>query len=305
MIKRLIHICFAFAFVLTCAGAYGQNADFVAAYTFIQQKQVDSAKVHIDRAIKDPVTAKDPQVWYVRGFIYKFYYKTKESDNRSSPARVEALKCFRKSIVLDTAHKFTSDNHDNMKSIATRYYNDAAQALDTSNYKVPILNFGTYREIMKEVDPSIDLTQKETEFSMALANIYTNLYNKSPKTRDNFLELAKDCYNKVLAVQPNNVSANYNMGILYYNQAVRLIKGADYDIDLTSIDGIQDDQVKLFKQSLPLMKKVHELDPQKEEAIQALSGIYFGLNDFETSKHFQEMIDAKKKQNQNPEKKEK
>ena len=95
------------------------------------------------------------------------------------------------------------------------------------------------------------------------------------------------------------------MGILYYNQAVRLIKGADYDLDLTSMDGIQDDQVKLFKQSLPLMKKVHELDPQKEEAIQALSGIYFGLNDYESSKRFQEMIDARKQENHAPEKKDK
>jgi tetratricopeptide (TPR) repeat protein len=305
MIKRVTHICLTLAFVLAFAGAYGQSAEFVAAYTFIQQKQVDSAKLHIDRAIKDPVAAKDPQVWYVRGFIYKYYYKTKESDNRKSPARVEALRCFRKSISLDSLHKFTSDNNDNLRSLATRYYNDAAQALDTSNYKIPMQNFGMYEEIMKEVDPKIDLTQKEIEFSMALADIYTKLYNKSPKTRENFLELAKDCYNKVLAAQPNNVSANYNMGILYYNQAVRLIKGADYDIDLTSIDGIQDDQVKLFKQSLPLMKKAHELDPQKEEAIQALSGIYFGLNDFESSKRFQEMIDQRKKENHNPEKKDK
>jgi tetratricopeptide (TPR) repeat protein len=305
MIKRVTHICLTLAFVLAFAGAYGQSAEFVAAYTFIQQKQVDSAKLHIDRAIKDPVAAKDPQVWYVRGFIYKYYYKTKESDNRKSPARVEALRCFRKSISLDSLHKFTSDNNDNLRSLATRYYNDAAQALDTSNYKIPMQNFGMYEEIMKEVDPKIDLTQKEIEFSMALADIYTKLYNKSPKTRENFLELAKDCYNKVLAAQPNPVSANYNMGILYYNQAVRLIKGADYDIDLTSIDGIQDDQVKLFKQSLPLMKKAHELDPQKEEAIQALSGIYFGLNDFESSKRFQEMIDQRKKENHNPEKKDK
>ena len=108
--------------------------------------------------------------------------------------------------------------------------------------------------------------------------------------------MAKGAYNRVLTVDPDNVSANYNMGILYYNQAVYLIKVTDFDIDLTTMDGLQENQIKLFKQSLPLIEKAYQLDPQKEEAVQALSGIYFGLNDYQKSQLFMEKLEQMKKQ---------
>jgi tetratricopeptide (TPR) repeat protein len=294
--------------MLTCVlvFAFGkiqaQNPDLVAAYNFAQQKQVDSSRVHIDKAMSDPAVARDAQAWYIRGFIYKDYYKAHEFTNRSSGARLEALQSFRKSILLDSAKQFLNNNKENLKFIAVRFYNDAAQALDTSNYLVPIQNFSMYKEIMQQIEPDMNTRLKEVEFTMALATIYTNLYQANYKTRTNFLDLAKAAYTKVLKLDPNNVSANYNMGILYYNQAVYLIKGSDFDIDITSMDAIQDNQVQLFKQSLPLIEKAYALDPKKEEALLALSGIYFGLNDFEKSKLFQEKLDEVKKGQQNKEK---
>ncbi len=301
MINRITYR-FIFMLVCMCTSVYmqaQQNDDFVTAYKYIQLNQVDSARARIDKAMRDSVTlGKDPQAWYVRGYIYKVVYKTREASDRNSPARLQAVYSFFKSISLtaDTGKQMRADCKVNLKYLAARFYNDAAQALDTSNYKNPIQYFAQYLSIMKKIEPDMSTVKMEVEFAMALATTYTSLYQANQKTRANFLELAKGSLAKALSLDPNNVSANYNMGILYYNQAVYLIKGQDYDIDLTSLDAIQDNQVQLFKQSLPFTEKAYALDPKKEEALLALSGIYFGLNDFEKSKLFQEKLDQLKKE---------
>jgi hypothetical protein len=296
MIKRLTYLLVGFFLLTGGAKLYAQNADFIAAHNFANQNKVDSAKARIDKAMSDPKVQKDAQAWYVRGFIYKMYYKAKESENRSSPARIEAVRAFRKSIQLDTSKQLLNDDKENLKYLAVRYHNDAAKALDTSNYETPIYNFQQYKDIMNEIEPSMSTKGKEIEFTMALATVYTNLYLASPRVRNKYLDMAKGAYNRVLTVDPDNVSANYNMGILYYNQAVYLIKVTDFDIDLTTMDGLQENQIKLFKQSLPLIEKAYQLDPQKEEAVQALSGIYFGLNDYQKSQLFMEKLEQMKKQ---------
>ncbi|HEV7231098.1 MAG TPA: hypothetical protein VGO45_07215 [Bacteroidia bacterium] len=303
MNKQLRYLMLVLALILSVAKVRAQNPDVVAAYSFEKQKQIDSAKMRIDKALSDPFVSKDPNFWYLRGFIYKDYYKARESTNRTSPARLESMKCFLKSLQLDTAKESQKNNKENLKFLAVRFYNDAAQALDTSNYKMPIENFEKFREIMKQVEPAYPIMSKEIEFTMALATIYTNLYQASWKTRAGFLDLAKAAYTHVLSLDPNNVSANYNMGILYYNQAVYLIKGSDFDIDISSMDALQDNKVLLFKQSLPLIEKAYALDPKKEETLLALSGIYYGLNDYEKSKQFQDKLEEMKKNQQNQPKK--
>jgi hypothetical protein len=297
--KRIYLLGLTLLCLIVCGHVRAQrNADFVAASNYVNLKQADSARAYIDKAMRDSAVAKDPQAWYVRGFIYKFYYITKEPNDQVSPARAEALRSLRKamSMLPDTSKDLRSTIVANLKVIAARYHNDAARSLDTANYILPARNYQMYLEIMKQVEPGMNLKPAEIEFDLALSTIYTKLYQASPKTRATILEQDKEVLNKVLKADPNNISANINMGLLYYNQAVYLIKDSDFDTPLTSLNGIQDDQVKLFKQSLPFTEKAYELDPKKEKTLQALSGIYFGLNDYDKSKLFQEKLDQLKKE---------
>ena len=103
--------------------------------------------------------------------------------------------------------------------------------------------------------------------------------------------MAKASYNKVLAIDPNNISANYNMGILYYNQAVHLINQSDYDLDIVALNDVQDNSINLFKSSLPFMEKAYSLDPNRRETLLGLSGIYFSLNEKEKSNEFKQKLE--------------
>ena len=106
--------------------------------------------------------------------------------------------------------------------------------------------------------------------------------------------LAMEYYNKVLAIDSLDVNANYNIGILYYNVAVFIINGTEYDIDLVALDDIQDTSLVLFKQSLPYMRYATSLDPYSEDILQGLKGIYFALNDPERLKEINIRLEALK-----------
>jgi lipopolysaccharide biosynthesis regulator YciM len=105
-------------------------------------------------------------------------------------------------------------------------------------------------------------------------------------------DVAKYALLKVLETDSKNISANINLGILYYNQGATLMRMMDYDVDLAQLDVIQENAKKLFKQSLPFMIKVYELDPKAEKAIESLQGIYSALLDDEKANEFKQKKEA-------------
>lgn len=260
-----------------------QENKVTAAYNFLVQKQLDSAKAAIDIAIIHPETANDIQAWYVRGFIYKTIYNEREKANHDSPARLESLRCFKKMLSLNSTEEEKQQAIGGIKYLTTTIYNGVGDNLDTIHYKTAIAMFEIFKEYYPLVDTSkANIQKKDIEFLLALASTYTEKF-KTNKSKPEFLNLTKATYSKVLAIDPDNISANYNMGILYYNQAVDLINQSDYDLDIVALSDIQDNSITLFKQSLPFMEKAYSFDPNRKETLLGLSGIYFSLNEFEKS----------------------
>jgi hypothetical protein len=281
-----------FGILLFAAVASKAQQDKVAAaYTFLKQGDLDSAKIMIDLALTDVKIQKDAEAWYVRGFVYKSLFNQNERLNKKSLLRLEALSSFKKSIEIDTTPENIQENNKNIKYLATTLYNDAASSLDTIDYKIAIENFAIFKKYYALVDPSVEnIKQKDIDFSLAIASVYTKFFEAN-RTRVEFLNLAKAEYNKVLLLDANNIPANYNMGILYYNQAVNLINQSDYDLDIVALGDLQDNSILLFKQSLPFMEKAYALDPKRKETLLGLSGIYFSLNQKEKSDEFKQKFE--------------
>lgn len=268
-----------------------QNAARERAISYQQAGDIDKAKASIDSAVTNPITASDSYTWYVKGYIYKSIYSKKEAGKRKLDIRKEAMEAFLKSKELDLKGENNDDNNKNIKYIATTYFNDAVQSLDSTNYKFAIEAYDLYKKSIVIPEPSTDITKKDIDFNLALGSMFTKTYENNRKGREDCFAKAKDAYAKVLTLDANNVSANYNLGILYYNQAVSIINAMDYDLDLITLNQIQDDCVVLFKQSLPYMEKAYQLNPKRKETLIGLSGIYFSLNEEEKSKEIKQKID--------------
>ncbi len=286
-----------------------QVGKVLAAITLLEENKLDSAKANIDAAIVHPETANDAQTWQIRGFIYKEIYKTNDNNNRLSPVRIDALNSLKKSIELDVAKEFFSDNIVWVKFLTNTMRNDWIGSLDPLDYKIAIKIAKKYQEYSKIIDPSPAAVQKkEIEFSNEIAKVYYSIVETTNKTlmldstntaarKDNFkfLNLTKNEYNNILAMDSNNISANYSMAILYYNQAVTLIKTNDYDIDLAALAIVVDRSTKLSLESLPFMQRAYKLEPTRTSTLIGMAGIYSILHDTEKSDMYRRELEKIKK----------
>ncbi|HTF03381.1 MAG TPA: hypothetical protein VK826_05115, partial [Bacteroidia bacterium] len=71
-------------------------------WDFILRGEVDSARSEIDLQMKEAGSDKDPECWYLYGFVYKEMYKRYENTNVQSPYRLAAFNAFKTALTLDT-----------------------------------------------------------------------------------------------------------------------------------------------------------------------------------------------------------
>ena len=257
----------------------------------------------IDNAITHPDCAKDGYSWYVRGFIYKDWYKTFESQNKKSKTRLDAVDYLKKAndlLTKDTssaAKEYRSATKQTLKYLGSTFYNDAGMLLDTVNYNLAILNYEKFKECILVAEPNYNLRPREVEFKTVLADQYGKLFRNNIKTNKKFFGEAEKIYKAVLPLDTNNFAATFNLAMLYYNYGVDIINSMDLDLPIMDVDKIQDEAKDNFKKALPYALKAYSMKPKKREVIIALQGIYFSLYEFDKSDEFKiklEKLDKEK-----------
>lgn len=296
-LQLLMGVFLSFAAGLHAQSYYHQDR----AWNFVVNGQVDSARKEIDLQMLEPGADKNPDCWQTYGIVYTEMYKKYESTDVLSKYRLQAFNAFKNSLAMDTVSARVQTTRDYMKFFATRFYNDAVTTLDTVNYSQSVACYNMYRQAAVLGDPKFDIKKKDIEFYLALASTYTVIYNVDRKKNAPLFDSIRNTYNLVLALDANNYSANYNLGVLYWNKGVDLMYDIDYDDSLGVVFDVQDHSVELFKQSLPFAEKAYQVEPKREETLIVLSGIYYSLNEFEKSDKYKEMLDNLRNQPKKPE----
>lgn len=272
------------------------------AYNCLLRGQLDSAQMMIDKVSNDPSTVKEPFTWYVRGFIYKELYKSREMNNKRSPLRLEALSSFQKSLALDTAAQSRMETMKNIRYIANKFRNDAALSMDTSNYDLAIENFENFKKTFRLMDPNYSFLNEDAEFNRVIAGVYSQMAEHgNPMEKEKNFNLSKQAYETAIQLDSTDISSNYNIGVLYYNRAGHLILDMEYT-DLTELDEIQNKTVDLLKQSAPFMIRSRTLikrklgddyfkDPRIFDVLEALHNIYIALHEDDKAK---QVVEEKK-----------
>lgn len=97
-------------------------------------------------------------------------------------------------------------------------------------------------------------------------NKIAELYSELDKPKD-----AETYYKKALAVDPNNVDANYNLGSFYFNQAADYIKqmnDLDLNADPRKSADLRSKAMDNFNNCLPYYEKVYpQLSPEEKEKL--------------------------------------
>ncbi|MDQ3192857.1 MAG: hypothetical protein M3Q58_14780 [Bacteroidota bacterium] len=285
-VKLILFVLIAFNL-----SAYAQSNKIAIALDHFQSGNFSDAKTAIDGAAKDVSFSSDSYTWYVRGFIYKEIYKANQKNNPLSELREESLNSFKKSISLDKENEHKEDNEQNLKYLATTYFNDVVQTLNPKDYQIALKNFASFKEIQIMLNQQATLKSMEIEFKLALASVYTGIYESDRQANSAYFKKVENLYAEILKIDSENVSANYNLGILYYNKAVNIINDLDFDTDIFAFMEIQETTVGIFKQSLPYMEKAYKLDPRKKETLKGLEGIYFSLHEIDKSNEIKAQLE--------------
>jgi hypothetical protein len=274
--------------VLCYSLAFAQNDKIADALNALTAENLDEAKGLIDAAAENEETGKLAHTWYYRGYIYYELYK--RDKNVSGPERSLAIDYYSNSIKIDPTGKYAGNSKSSISNIARTFYNDCVIYLNSQDPENAHKSFEIFLEKVIIADPTIDLKPRIIDVYLALGGMYTNLYELNKRTNSTYWKLAKHYFEMVLELDPENLNGNYNVGILYYNKAVNIINGTDYDIDLVALSDIQDTSIILFKQSLPFMETALSLEPENENTLIGLSGIYFALNEHEKSDAIKDRI---------------
>lgn len=274
-------------FVSNFAWAQIDSADL--AITKCQSGEVKQAKEIIDFVQLSPTYNKEARTWIYKAYINKEL--AKQTPEKAWDLRKEAISSLDKAKALDVNNENADDIKKQMKHLVSLYNNEAVKNLQSANFEAANEYFKVFLDNMGKVDSSFNRFSKEIEFLLASATAITQEYNKDWKKNSNLIEKAEAAYVKVLALDTVNVTANYNLGMLYYNHAVHIINDMDYDLDLIALNDIEDKTINLFKKALPYELRANRLVPNRRETLMALQGIYFSLNDFEKSNYYKEQLD--------------
>lgn len=288
-------LCFKYwIFILSLFFVFDQNifaqmSKVERAQDCYQAKDLNGARSAIDSAFSNKEVRADAFAWRLRAYIYKEFFAKTDIYKLNSAFRDSSIKYLNKSMSLAAS----PDNKKLMEYHSIKYHVLCKSLLnDSINYNNSVIAYNRYKELYKKVDSSFNFKAKDIEYYLAAGSFFHDRYNTRDSTRTEYLDIAKACFQKVLDLDPKNISANFNLGIIYYNQGAKLFRQMELDASLEQLEVYQDNAVKLFKQSLPFMNKVYELDPNRKDAIYGLEGIYEGLNDTNKSKEFKKKLDA-------------
>lgn len=113
------------------------------------------------------------------------------------------------------------------------------------------------------------------------------------KERTNVKEAIAD-YDKAISINPNNFGATYNIGVVYYNEALNKKTEASGIRDNNAYNAMINESNELFKKAVPYFEKASEIAPdktQKREVLANLQRTYYTLQEYPKSQEVKAQID--------------
>ena len=287
MVRLLSIALFALLSTIT---AMAQPDLLVESLRSYQTGELMKARLLVDEAVETPAHSQDPEAWLLRGFIYKDLFKGMPNGIDADKMRDEAMNSLINSLNLDEEGIYRDNAVQAYDFLTRSCFNEAAKALQELQVQRAQDLYGQYERAIQRRDPKADLRAKDIEFHNALGTVLTKRFNQDRKDTAWFTSAVK-AYEHVMALEPDNYGANYNLATLYYNRGVYQIRAIRAEDDIPTIQQVQEASREYFQKALPFMLKAHELNPNRRETLLGLEGIYYSLQDTDNSDKFRELYE--------------
>ncbi len=165
--------------------------------------------------------------------------------------------------------------------------NDATLRTSEINMYLQLKKYVTAERMIEDY---LKANPQDTDAMMVAGTIYRTICETDTTKQDVYFEKQKTLYKKILAKEPDNFMANYNLGVSYYNRAVPLLNDKAADLTITEFSKRVEYISTLILESKPYIEKAAQLSPQNVNSLKALSGIYHYLNEPEKLQQIQNKI---------------
>ncbi len=288
MIKwHKIHLILILSLILSTNSVLAQIGAFNRAQKFYAEKNTELAKAIIDSVVLNPETSNMYETHTLKAFIYYDLYKKTEKDQLNSTLRDSILSAIKTSNLLKPDTSYKANNAKLINAIIGHYRNISIKALKESslNYTLSTKAHEKFKELSKQHVQNFNEKPFDIEYFNTIGGIYGDLSNNNSKN-ENEREIAKTALLKVLDIDPNNESATYNLGILYYNLSGNIVKEMTEDLNIDNIDVVQENTKKLAKQAEQLLLKLTSSVKYKNRVTEALYYTYRNLLDAQKTEEY-------------------
>ncbi len=143
---------------------------------------------------------------------------------------------------------------------------------DNQNILIELINYYLLKGLADEALDYLAIAKEDDPQNISFYFAEGTLYDKMNRFED-----AKRSYEYCLEIDSNYFNAYYNLGVLYYNNAVKIYEEANKINDIEEYDqakAFADDEVA---KALPYIEKAHELEPDDIETMRTLKTLYYRM----------------------------
>ncbi len=192
--KRIIGLALLFMMAGAFNQGQAQKRNVQTAYNFLKFEQFDKAKGPIDEAAVHETTLMDEKTWYYRGLIYMGLAQNENFAGKYPDALDEAYKSFAKAKEIAPKGEFQLETTQNLKALATGFFNLGAQEYNQEKYGEAVKNFD--RAIT--ANKSLGIAEGDS------INLFAYLYGAYAAEKMGALDVAKKGYMKLIDLKYND-----------------------------------------------------------------------------------------------------
>ncbi len=142
---------------------------------------------------------------------------------------------------------------------------------------------GNSEEGMKYLEVAENLASNNPSIYFAKGTLFEKLGEK---------EKALEAYQQALNVDPEFFNAWFNIGALYFNNAVEMYEAANAIEDLAEYNKAKAAADEELKKAIAPLEKAHEVNPKDKSCLETLSTIYYRLQMMDKREEIQQELKA-------------
>lgn len=246
-------------YFINAGGYYMEKKNFPEALkAFSAFKQIKKLPMFADT----PIAAIDSNSMMVDFFSVITAYQT--GDKNLTIKLAEDIKTveYRRNDLMQILSQTYLENADTMKYIATMQEGLALYP-NESYYSVNLINTLIQMGRNSEAIALLEKTIEKAPDNAQLYDVMGKLYEATDEAK------SLEWYAKALAIDPEFMESSFNIGRVYYNQAVTLKSSDKYDA------ATEKQITELFKKALPYLEKVYAKNP--DQCYYILAQVYYNL----------------------------